>query len=61
MHIDDEGGLVHMATALGTKCAVLFGPTPVGIFGYEQNINICADTCKECFGIVPYCDKLSLI
>jgi ADP-heptose:LPS heptosyltransferase len=57
LHIDDEGGLVHMATALGTKCAVLFGPTPVGIFGYEQNINICADTCKECFGIVPYWDK----
>jgi ADP-heptose:LPS heptosyltransferase len=51
LHVDCEGGLVHMATALGTKCVVLFGPTPMDIFAYKQNINICAETCKECFEI----------
>lgn len=53
LHIDDEGGLVHMATALGIKCVVLFGPTPMSIFAYKHNINICAETCKECFSAVP--------
>ena len=49
MHIDDEGGLVHLATQLGTKCAVLFGPTPVWYFGYPQNINIVASACSSCY------------
>lgn len=49
LHIDCEGGLVHLATQLGTKCVVLFGPTPVHYFGYKENINIVADVCKECY------------
>ena len=48
LHIDCDGGLVHMATQLGTKCAVLFGPTPVWYFGYEENINIVAENCNSC-------------
>lgn len=48
LHIDCEGGLVHLATQLDTKCIVLFGPTPVYYFGYENNINIVSDTCKNC-------------
>lgn len=48
-HLDIEGGLVHLATQLATKCIVLFGPTPVHFFGYKQNINIVAKTCKECY------------
>lgn len=48
LHIDCEGGLVHLATQLGTKCAVLFGPTPESYFGYRENINICADVCRPC-------------
>lgn len=28
LHLDCEGGLVHLATQLDTKCAVVFGPTP---------------------------------
>lgn len=52
LHVDDEGGLVHLATALGTKCIVLFGPTPMDILGYPQNTNICADACPGCFGFV---------
>lgn len=49
LHIDCEGGLVHLATQLGTKCAVLFGPTPESYFGYKSNINICANVCRPCY------------
>jgi ADP-heptose:LPS heptosyltransferase len=50
LHIDSEGGLVHMATALRTKCVVLFGATPM-VLSYRNNINICADTCLGCFDL----------
>lgn len=49
LHIDCEGGLVHLATQLGTKCVVLFGPTPVHYFGYEENINIVSQKCNNCY------------
>jgi len=48
LHIDCEGGLTHIATQLGTKCIVLFGPTPLHFFAYKQNINIKALGCSEC-------------
>lgn len=51
LHIDIEGGLVHIATQLGTKCVVLFGPTSINAFGYPQNINIKAGDCHNCCGV----------
>lgn len=51
LHIDIEGGLVHLATQLGTKCVVLFGPTQEMFFGYEQNINIKSGNCHDCYGM----------
>lgn len=51
-HLDCEGGLVHLATHLGTKCIVLFGPTPIDFYGYDRNINIKSDVCGECFGLI---------
>lgn len=49
-HVDIEGGLVHAATALRTKCVVLFGPTNKDFFGYPQNINLnAADECVNCW------------
>ena len=50
-HIDTEGGMVHLATQLGTKCIVLFGPTPMEYYGYQQNINIKAGNCHGCMGV----------
>lgn len=50
-HLDIEGGLVHIATQLGTKCMVLFGPTVPDYYGYEQNINIREGECRECWGL----------
>ena len=49
LHIDCEGGLVHLATQLGTKCAVLFGPTPHWYFAYKENINIISPACEPCY------------
>lgn len=48
VHIYDESGLVHLATAIGTKCIGLFGPTKPDVFGYEKNINIYTDICNSC-------------
>lgn len=48
LHIDKEGGLVHLATQLGTKCVVCFGPTQVEYFGYVENINILVGDCHGC-------------
>ena len=53
IHIDCEGGLVHLASALGTKCVVLFGPTPIDYYGYKNNINISAGVCSGCMGVTP--------
>lgn len=50
-HIDCEGGLVHLATQLGTKCIVIFGPTPLHMYGYEQNINLQSRLCSNCMGL----------
>lgn len=48
VHIDKEGGLVHLATQLGTKCIVCFGPTQEEYFGYPENINLKAGNCHGC-------------
>lgn len=48
LHVDCEGGLVHLATQLGVKCVVLFGPTPVWFYQYINNINIVSDDCGNC-------------
>ncbi len=51
LHIDMDAGRVQLATQLGTKCAVLYGPTMEKFFGYEENINIKAGNCHECYGM----------
>ncbi|MBB6253810.1 glycosyltransferase family 9 protein [Nitrospirillum iridis] len=49
VHIDTEGGLVHMARAMHTVSVVAFGPTPAPFFGYPQNENIEATICNNCW------------
>ena len=48
LHVDCEGGPVHLASQLGTKCVVLFGVTDVNYYGYKQNINIVSEVCSPC-------------
>jgi len=52
-HLDSEGGIVHLATQVGTKCIVLFGPTPEAYYGYAENIHLRAGACKECYCLYP--------
>lgn len=48
LHIDGECGMVHFRKALmGGPSVVLFGPTPVEFYGYEDNLNITANACKH--------------
>ena len=49
LHIDIEGGLVHIAAGLGIKSVVLFGPTSIDYFGYPDNINLKSDYCGDCW------------
>ncbi len=48
-HVDNEGGLVHVAASLGTRSIVLFGPTSVKYFGYPGNVNLSSDVCGDCW------------
>jgi ADP-heptose:LPS heptosyltransferase len=49
LHIDNEGGLVHLAACLGTRAGVVFGPTPSAYFGYPGNINFDPPVCGGCW------------
>lgn len=49
LHIDVESGLVHLAASLGTRCVVIFGPTPWEYFGYPTNINLFSISCTPCW------------
>ena len=50
-HVSSEGGIAHIATQVGIRCAVLFGPTPVHYYGYPTNVNVVSSVCKECMEI----------
>jgi hypothetical protein len=48
-HVDNEGGLVHVAASLGTRSIVLFGPTSMKYFGYPSNVNLSSGVCGDCW------------
>ncbi|MCI8855585.1 MAG: glycosyltransferase family 9 protein [Clostridiaceae bacterium] len=46
LHIDGEGGMVHLRHALkGGISVVIFGPTSAEFFGYSENVNIVGAGC----------------
>lgn len=48
LHIDGEGGLVHLRHALkGGQSVVFFGPTSPELYGYPENINIKTNACPH--------------
>lgn len=49
LHIDNEGGLVHLAAALGVRSCVLFGPTSLAYYAYPGNLNIAPGACGDCW------------
>ncbi|MCA6079527.1 MAG: hypothetical protein LE169_01335 [Endomicrobium sp.] len=52
LHIDTDGGCVHIARALNVKSVVLFGPSNARYVGYENNINITSGLCSDCFTVI---------
>lgn len=46
-HIDTEGGLTILNHHLGGKTVVLFGPTAIETFGFNENLNIRYNTCSN--------------
>ncbi|MCA3388713.1 MAG: hypothetical protein INF65_08785 [Roseomonas sp.] len=51
LHLDNEGGLVHLAACYGRRSLVVFGPTPSDYFGYASNINVDPLYCGGCWWI----------
>lgn len=51
LHIDNESGLVHLASCLGIKSCVIFGPTSADYFAYDNNITIRPIFCGDCWGV----------
>lgn len=49
LHLDNEGGLVHLAACHGVRSVVVFGPTPSAYFGYPGNVNIDPAVCGDCW------------
>lgn len=46
LHIDNEGGMVHLRHALqGGQSIVLFGPTDPNVYGYTENTNLIGKGC----------------
>lgn len=62
LHIDGEGGLVHIRRFVNGKSVVLFGPTDPMIFGYDENINLRTNACPyPCEWVTPkWTDKCLL-
>jgi hypothetical protein len=51
LHIDNEGGLVHIARCFGVTSCVVFGPTSLDYFAYPDNINVRSNFCGGCWWI----------
>ena len=63
LHIDIEGGLVHLNSFLYGKSLVLFGPTDEGYYGYPENINLAVhEPCTNgCEGMTEFWAKKCLL
>ena len=46
-HVDTEGGLTILNHHLGGKTVVLYGPTAIETFGFNENLNIRNNTCSN--------------
>ena len=53
LNVGCEGGLTHLATAMGAKCLVLFGPSGADYYGYDSNINLVSEICQPCMYMFP--------
>jgi len=49
LNIDNESGIVHLASCFDVRSCVVFGPTSVEYYGYPQNINLEPPVCGGCW------------
>jgi hypothetical protein len=50
-HLDNESGLVHIASCLSIPCCVVFGPTPSDYFAYANHVSVRPKACGGCWWI----------
>jgi len=48
-HAGPEGGMTHVAAAVGKPSLVVYGPTPPEVFGYPGHIPCAGGECLDCF------------
>lgn len=54
LHVDSDGGMIHLRHALhGGPSVALYGPNYGNFFGYSENINLTGDGCSH------FCDWLT--
>ncbi|WEK52478.1 MAG: glycosyltransferase family 9 protein [Candidatus Kaistia colombiensis] len=51
LNIDNESGIVHLASCFDVRSCVVFGPTSVDYYAYPQNINLRPPVCGECWWV----------
>ncbi len=56
-HLDNDSGLVHIASCYGTPCCVVFGPSSPDYFSYEMNAAIRPPECGGCWWITKDWDS----
>ncbi len=49
LNVDNESGVVHLASCFDVRSCVVFGPTSVEYYGYPQNINLAPPVCGGCW------------
>jgi hypothetical protein len=50
-HIDNESGIVSIASCFGTPCCVVFGPSSADYFSYDGNVAVRPRQCGGCWWI----------
>jgi hypothetical protein len=50
-HLDNESGMVHIASCFSVPSCVIFGPTPPDYFGYAWNVNVRPKVWGSCWWI----------
>jgi ADP-heptose:LPS heptosyltransferase len=52
LHVGTDGAMTHFAAAYGIPTVALFGPNPAGAYGYDTQLQVVAEPCKNCWDIV---------
>lgn len=50
-HIDNEGGLVTVASCYGTPCCVVYGPSSADYFAYQGHVAVRPIQCGGCWWV----------